>query len=81
MLDEMYKHATKTKDKYGWNVNCKKGLWGVSGESLEDVEREALHYFMQYLSDGEYDDTGTGVVVWEKRAKASKRLRTTQSSS
>lgn len=37
-------------------IHCKLGLWSVSGKNLNDVKREALHYWVQYLRDGEYDE-------------------------
>ena len=39
------------------NVECKLGLWSVSGHisDVSSVNDEALHYFRQYKKDGEYD--------------------------
>ena len=36
------------------SVNCKKGLFGVSGPTKEQAMKEARHYFVQYFEDGEY---------------------------
>ena len=40
-----------------YSINCKNGLWSVSGSVAGrlSVENEARHYFIQYLEDGEYD--------------------------
>jgi len=35
---------------------CKKGLFGVDCHTLESAVEEALHYFIQYYEDGEYDE-------------------------
>ena len=43
------------KTKNGYSVRCKKGLWAVDGNNKEVVEKEAMHYFIQYYMDGEYD--------------------------
>lgn len=45
---------TKESDGY-MIIDCKLGLWGVSGPDHETVMREAYHYWSQYFSDGEYD--------------------------
>ena len=37
-----------------YSINCKLGLWGVSSNSKTSCEDEALHYWQQYKSDGEY---------------------------
>jgi len=36
------------------SIACKKGLWAVDAPDLETAESEALNYFTQYYSDGEY---------------------------
>ena len=36
-------------------IHCKRGNWSVSGHDRKQVEREARHYWVQYLSDGEYN--------------------------
>ena len=38
-----------------WYAKCLCGLWKVEGPDRDSVEREARHYWLQYLSDGEYD--------------------------
>lgn len=49
------KCTTETKNKYGWNYECKLNLWGVSCKGKKAARDEALNYFQQYLRDGEYD--------------------------
>lgn len=34
-------------------IKCKLGLWSVTGDPFE-AYAEALHYFAQYMGDGEY---------------------------
>ena len=34
-------------------IGCKLGLWSVIGPN-NDVYSDALHYFKQYMDDGEY---------------------------
>ncbi len=36
-------------------ISCQLGLWSVSGPHIEAVEREAMHYWIQYYKDGEYN--------------------------
>ena len=38
------------------NARCRKRLWSVTAPTKEQALTEALHYYQQYLSDGEYDD-------------------------
>lgn len=45
------------KTKHGYEINCPKGLWGVSGPDVRSVMSEALHYYRQYAADGEYEDS------------------------
>lgn len=37
-------------------IHCKRHLWSVEGPDEEVVKRQAVHYFMQYYADGEYDE-------------------------
>jgi hypothetical protein len=39
-----------------YRATCRKGLWMVEGTDQEYVKKQAMHYFVQYWSDGEYDD-------------------------
>ena len=59
MMNKAFKENTEiTRDTDGtYNIDCKKGLWGVSGAIYPQVMNEAKHYFQQYYSDGEYDGT------------------------
>jgi hypothetical protein len=43
------------KNKTGYTIKCKKGLWRVDCQNKRRAEVEAKHYFAQYFSDGEYD--------------------------
>jgi len=52
---EQFKKCTNTTfDGDSWDIECKLGLWSVNGVCEHQVQDEALHYFLQYLSDGEY---------------------------
>lgn len=56
-IDAAFKaNTTITKNKYGWNVDCNKGNFGVSCKSKKQCLSEARWYFLQYLCDGEYDN-------------------------
>jgi len=37
-----------------FSIGCIYGLWAVSGADKRQVESEAMHYWQQYNSDGEY---------------------------
>lgn len=37
-------------------VECKKGLFSIDAGTKKEAYREAKHYFVQYFSDGEYDE-------------------------
>jgi hypothetical protein len=41
-------------------INCRKGLWSVSGSSFHQIIGEALHYWQQYRADGEYEEITKG---------------------
>ena len=57
----LFKENTKTKKVDGrFCIDCRLGLWGVSASTKAEAEREAMHYFVQYLSDGEYDQPMKG---------------------
>ena len=47
-------------------IDCKLGLWGVSGTAQEDVYRDALSYWQQYKEDGEYSSILGGESVIDK---------------
>jgi hypothetical protein len=35
-------------------IKCRLGLWAVEGKDYAQVQREAMHYWIQYFEDGEY---------------------------
>lgn len=39
-----------------FTYRCKNGLWAVTGTNQHYVRGQALHYWLQYLMDGEYGD-------------------------
>jgi len=47
-------------------IECSLGLWSVSGTKYEFIYNEALHYFKQYMDDGEYSSIIGGKSVAEK---------------
>lgn len=51
-------------------LDCKLGLWGVSGSDTDSVYLEAIHYWKQYNEDGEYYKILGGEGPAEKLAKA-----------
>jgi hypothetical protein len=44
-----------TRSHGGKSIDCRLGLWGIHACNIEDAEREARHYWIQYFRDGEYD--------------------------
>lgn len=46
-------------------IECKHGLWSVEGKDHDAVFSEALAYFRQYKSDGEYSSIIGGPSVAE----------------
>lgn len=56
-MEALFKANTvRKKSKSGYSIRCIKGNWGVTAPTKEEAEREARHYFGQYLADGEYDE-------------------------
>lgn len=48
--------VTKKRTRYGRHrIDCKMGLWSVEAPDEKTAMREAAHYWLQYLSDGEYN--------------------------
>ena len=45
-----------TKNEHGTEIDCVNGLWGVNGPDYFQCMNEAIHYWLQYKSDGEYDE-------------------------
>ena len=61
-----FEKCTKVKQSKGRvTVDCVKGLWGVDAPTLQQAIDEAKHYFLQYLSDGEYSSIVGGKNVVE----------------
>ena len=56
VYEKFYKCVLIFYDSDNWHYECKLNLWGVTGCDKDEVEEEALHYFRQYLEDGEYDE-------------------------
>ena len=50
-------------------ISCRKGLWEVTGGDREVVEGEAMHYYLQYLGDGEYDDVVYDPLIYMSEVK------------
>jgi len=53
-----------TTGETAYGIGCKKGLWMVEGTDKEYVTNQAKHYFIQYWSDGEYDDILGATEAW-----------------
>ena len=53
-------------------ISCSLGLWSVTGVFSNDLLGEALHYFQQYKSDGEYSEILGGDNVIETLLKSVK---------
>lgn len=49
-----------------YEIECKLGLWSVSGTDRKQVNNEAIYYFSQYKEDGEYSSIIGGMSVIEK---------------
>ena len=66
-LYQFNKCVIKRKRKNAkWSINCKMGLWGVESDNKDTAMCEALHYWQQYKSDGEYSSIIGGQSVIEK---------------
>jgi len=49
--------ATRRKTATGLTeIKCRLGLWYALGGDEKFVEAQALHYWVQYYMDGEYDE-------------------------
>jgi hypothetical protein len=56
IVDSFEKNTTYKATKDGRHeVDCNKGLFGVSAATKEQAMKEARHYFLQYFEDGEYN--------------------------
>ena len=55
-VDEFKACTVKKKHKYGrTEIQCKLGLWDVDAYHEINAVAEAMRYFRQYKSDGEYN--------------------------
>ena len=66
MTTDMEKCTTYKRKGGTIYIDCKLGLWGVSGPYGLKVINEASHYFEQYKSDGEYSEILGGPSVMDK---------------
>jgi hypothetical protein len=57
--------STSSRDGVYYKVSCKLGLWSVEGSDCIKVLSEAVHYFEQYRSDGEYHEIIGGPTINE----------------
>lgn len=64
-FDKFYACTKSKKSKGSFSIDCRLGLWGVTAPTLEQAVDEAKHYFLQYLSDGEYSSIVGGKNVVE----------------
>ena len=53
-MDDFERCVTRKKLSVGYSINCKLNLWSVVAPTRKQAEDEAVHYFEQYKSDGEY---------------------------
>ena len=66
-LERFNKCTVKKKLKGGCTkIDCKLGLWGVDGYEPINVMYEAMNYFRQYESDGEYSSIIGGESAMDK---------------
>lgn len=49
-------NTREQKLKDGYSISCKKGLFTVYAPTRLKAYTEALHYFVPYAEDGEYDE-------------------------
>jgi len=54
MMTDLEKCSTYKREGDRCTIKCKLGLWEVSGPCGLQLIKEAMHYFEQYKSDGEY---------------------------
>jgi hypothetical protein len=66
-MNDFDKCTVKIKHRCGrTSINCKLGLWGVDAPSAKVAMREAVYYFEQYKSDGEYSSILGGESVVDR---------------
>ena len=64
-MNDFEKCIKRKAKSYGYSIDCKLGLWGVDASTKAECEDEALHYWQQYKSDGEYSSIIGGKTVIE----------------
>ena len=64
-MDDFVKCVTIKKTEAGYIIQCKLGLWSVLAPTRNSAETEALRYFEQYSSSGEYSSIIGGPTVME----------------
>lgn len=67
-MEEFNACAMYQRDGEEVTISCKLGLWSVSGPYGLAIMDEALHYFRQYKSDGEYSSIIGGPTVLDNLA-------------
>lgn len=54
-MSDLFDRCVKKSCRGGkTSISCRLGLWGVEGRDVDQVEKEARHYWIQYYKDGEY---------------------------
>ncbi len=56
MLEALIECTVTISDFDHMEISCRKGLWSVGGPDKLAVLDSAMHYFIQYYHDGEYED-------------------------
>ena len=55
LIDEFDKNTRARVNNGRHTIRCRLGLWVVDAPTLKEARREAMHYFLQYYKDGEYE--------------------------
>lgn len=55
-VSAFYENTVHRKVKGRYEIKCRLGLWSIGGPDHSIIKNEAMHYFMQYYNDGEYDE-------------------------
>ena len=69
-MNDFEKCVTRKAKGLTYSIDCKLGLWGVESNSKTACEDEAIHYWQQYASDGEYSSIIGGKDVIETLLEA-----------
>lgn len=69
-LEDFTKCVIETEEDGRISLECKLGLWSVSGSDADNVYLEAFLYWRQYNKDGEYYKILGGESPAEKLMKA-----------